>query len=153
MSRVAKLGLGAAIICGCLTVASARTASADAVQTSCRFLEVMSQNRIDEVDETLMTFADRWVDESRQNATTQLSSLLDSRPFIGGSMYRVARLGEDFEQHVLVLRLEAGETAGMRLTYEWTPDGLALTGIDFKRNLEELTIAPFSTTPEPLSCP
>ncbi len=46
-------------------------------------------------------------------------------------------------EHVFLLRLSVGEVAAMRLHHEWMPDGLLLAGIDFKRQMAELSTLPW----------
>lgn len=127
--------------------------AADPEAISCKMMAVLSQNRVAELEPTLNEFAARWVPESRDGAIQQLSALLSSQPFVGGSVHRTTKLGEDLEEHVILLRLKDGEVAAMRMRYEWTPDGLTLAGVDFKRQVEELSTLPFPSVPEEIDCP
>lgn len=127
--------------------------SAEPIEQSCRLLDVMANNQADEV-ETLMTeVAARWPALNRVAAIERLQELLATAPFVDGSVYRTARLGEDLEEHLVVLRLAAGELAGARLLYEWTPTGPALTVFDFKQEFPELITGQLLPQSEPLACP
>ncbi|MEO0567348.1 MAG: hypothetical protein AAF066_06425 [Pseudomonadota bacterium] len=126
---------------------------ANAQSISCRLLDVMSQNKVSEVEGAVSEFSNRWLAESREGAIKQLTSLLEPLPFVGGSLHRIAKLGEDFEEHVMLLRLREGEVAAMRLRYEWSPGGPALTGIDFKRKIADLSTVSFIGVPEEITCP
>lgn len=136
-----------ALICGVPAVAPANPEL-----TSCKMLEVLSQNQIEEVEPTINDFAARWLPESRDGAITQLTELLTTQPFVGGSAHRIAKLGSDLEEHIVLLRLRLGEVAAMRLRYEWTPDGLSLAGMDFKRKVADLTTLSFLSVPEEIVC-
>lgn len=141
------------LIAAVLAALPAASASADPLSISCRLLDVMSQNKADEVEGAVSEFAARWLEEAREGAINQLTSLLTPQPFVGGSLHRIAKLGDDFEEHVMLLRLRPGEVAAMRLRYEWTPDGLTLTGIDFKRKIGDLSTVSFVGVPEEITCP
>lgn len=131
----------------------ATAAAADPVASTCRFLDVVSGNKVDEVDALMADLGSRWVDSSRAGAIESLTTLLTQSKFAGGNVYRIAQLGEDLEEHLVVLRLERGEVAGARLLYEWTPDGLALTTMEFKRKFSEMIASQFAQQPEPVACP
>lgn len=97
-------------------------------------------------------FADRWTDANRIGAIESLTSMVTPEPFAGGAVYRIAKFGEDLEEHLIVLRLATGEVAGMRLLYEWTPDGLKLTTMDFKRRFPDMIATQILMPPEPIDC-
>lgn len=128
-------------------------AQADPIDTSCRLSEIIGQNQATEVHDAMEIFARNWVAPSRVAVISRLEGLLKKPVFAGGSVYRVAKLGEDFEEHLLVLRLRKGEVSGARLLYEWTPDGLALTNLEIKGNLYEITRSGFMQSPEIIECP
>jgi hypothetical protein len=127
-------------------------AIADPEATSCKLMEVLSTNEIAEVEPTLNDFTARWLPQSRDGAITQLTELLKTEPFVGGSVHRIVRLGTDLEEHIVLLRLGAGEVAAMRLRYEWSPDGLTLAGMDFNRQVADLTTLSFVGPPEEILC-
>lgn len=127
-------------------------AAANPQEVSCRLFDAMSNNKMVEINPILDDVGSRWLPQSREGAKEQLSTLLESQPFVGGSLHRIAKLGDDFEEHIMLLRLKIGEVAGMRLRYEWTPDGLTLTGIDFKRQIGELSTVSFIGPPETINC-
>lgn len=134
----------------CLTC---QTTYAAPLEDSCRVLAVIGQNNAAGVEDMMIELADRWTDENRKAATLSLKAMLAPAPFVGGSVYRIAKIGDDLEEHLLVLRLSAGEIAGMRLLYEWTPDGLKLTSLDFKRRYGDIIAAQIMMSPEPIGCP
>lgn len=135
-----------------LTTALPTISAANPQDISCRMLDAMSNNRAAELNPMLEEVGSRWVPQSREGASEQLTKLLEAEPFVGGSLFRIAKLGDDFEEHIMLLRLGVGEVAGMRLRYEWTPDGLTLTGIDFKRQIGELSTVSFIGAPEEITC-
>jgi hypothetical protein len=135
------------VICGAPAVAIANPET-----TSCKMLEVLSQNKIEEIEPTLNDFAARWLPQSRNGAISQLTELLKTEPFVGGSVHRITKLGNDLEEHIVLLRLRMGEVAAMRLRYEWSPDGLTLAGMDFKRQVADLTTLSFVSVPEEVIC-
>jgi hypothetical protein len=123
------------------------------VEDSCRVLAVIGQNDTAKVEEVMIELADRWTEANRTGAIETLKAMLDPAPFSGGSVYRIAKIGDDLEEHLVVLRLSEGEIAGMRLLYEWTPDGLKLTSLDFKRRYADIISAQIMMPPEPIDCP
>jgi hypothetical protein len=96
--------------------------------------------------------ADRWAPKSRENAISTLQSLVRELQFDGGNAYVVAKLGEDYEDHILAIRLQAGEVAAARLTYEWTPDGLRLTAMNFRRRITEMLPVGMATSGILIDC-
>jgi hypothetical protein len=120
---------------------------------SCRLLDIMGGNRTEAVAPALAELAARWPEENRSAAVAQISRMVAEIAFSGGNVYEIGRLGEDLVEHLVVLRLAAGETAGMRLSYEWTPDGLALTRLDLKLDYATGLGLPIPARAEPLACP
>ena len=145
-------GLRALTLFATLTAALPTVAAANPQAISCRVLDAMANNLGSEIKPILEEIGSRWIPQSRDGAAEQLTKLLETDPFVGGSLFQIAKLGDDFEEHIMLLRLEVGEVAGMRLRYEWTPDGLTLTGIDFKRQIGELSTVSFIGTPKPINC-
>lgn len=145
-------GLRTLTLIATLSAALPTVAAANPQDISCRMLDAMSNNRGSQIKPMLKEIGSRWVPQSREGAAEQLTKLLETAPFMGGSLYRIAKLGDDFEEHIMLLRLQVGEVAGMRLRYEWTPDGLTLTGIDFKRQIGELSTVSFIGPPETINC-
>lgn len=142
--------LAAAAAC---LLASLHGAWADPAQDSCHFLAVVGGNQPEGVGPLLGNIAAKWIPESRSRAVATLTDLMSKQRFAGGSVYRIARLGEDLEEHLVLLRLDGGELAGARLLYEWTPDGIRLTTLDFQRKYAEIIARPFLMAPEPIACP
>jgi len=126
---------------------------ANPTDTSCRLLEIIGQNQATEIRNAMNSYAKNWNAPSRNAVISRLENLLAEPVFAGGSVYRVGKLGDDFEEHLLVLRLTKGEVSGARLLYEWTPDGIALTKLEVKGNLAEITENGFLQAPEILECP
>lgn len=133
----------------CLAGSAAFAAPADA---SCRVLAVIGGNDATAIAPMMTEFADRWTDANRTGAIESLTSMVTPEPFAGGAVYRIAKFGEDLEEHLIVLRLATGEVAGMRLLYEWTPDGLQLTTMDFKRRFPDMIATQILMPPEPIDC-
>lgn len=130
-----------------------QAAQAVPAEDSCRILSVIGQNNAAGVEDLMIDLADRWTEVNRTGAIESLKSMLEPAPFAGGSVYRIARIGEDLEEHLIILRLSAGEVAGMRLLYEWTPEGLKLTSLDFKRRFADMIATQVMMPPEPIACP
>lgn len=121
-------------------------------EDSCTLLDIIGGNKTTEVEVALTEMADRWLTQSRVAVVEQLQQILAPAPFIGGSVYRVAKLGDDLEEHIMLLRLRRGEIVGVRLRYEWTPDGLKLTGFDLKEKIDELSVIDFGGAPVEIAC-
>lgn len=134
-------------------IAFAGVAAAAPQEQTCQFLKVMGSNSAEEIGPMMDSLAARWVASSRDGAKDSLAGLIEQYGFNGGTAYRIAKLGEDAEEHLVVLRLKNGEIAGARLLYEWTPEGLQLTTMDFKRKFSEMIATQFLQPPEPLPCP
>jgi len=129
-------------------------ANADvALAQSCRLLAIMGGNAVNQVEPTMNELTARWPEQNRAAAVEQISRMLAQISFAGGNVYEIGRLGEDRAEHLVVVRLAAGETAGMRLSYEWTAEGLALTQLDLKLDyIKDLGLQiPARAEPEP--CP
>lgn len=131
----------------------ATVAGADPASDSCRFLDIVGGNKRGAVEPLFADLADRWPEQSRTNAVTTLKTLLQELEFDGGNVYVVSQPGADYEEHILAIRLKTGELAAGRLTYEWTPDGLRLTGMNFKRRMSEMLPVGGPFLVGPLDCP
>jgi len=136
-----------------LAAPSATTAEADPQDQSCALLTVLGDNAVLGTEVAIDDLAARWAPQTRAAAQESLGALVAQNLFAGGTAYRLARFGDDLEEHLLLLRLRGGEVAAIRLIYEWAPDGPTLTVLDFKRRYTELPPAPYSATPQPLDCP
>lgn len=132
---------------------SACAVAATPDEQSCRLLAVIGGNKVDEIEAAVTELAGKWTDTNRAGAVTSLKGLMAPAPFAGGSVYRIARLGDDLEEHLIILRLKEGEIAGMRMLYEWSPDGLVLTTMDFKRRYPDIIGTQILATPERIACP
>lgn len=137
-----------------LAVATAGPAMAQmsATEMSCRLSSLVAENRSADVGATIRPITPSWTESSRDAAIRQLEEVLRTPTFAGGTVYRIARLGEDLEEHLLVFRLIKGEVAGARVLYEWAPDGPVLTGMDFKSDISLLMQQPFLQEPEIVDC-
>ena len=135
-------------------IAATTAAQADtATDQSCRLLGVLGGNRTGDIAPALADIAARWPEPNRAAAVERMTGLLGQIAFAGGNVYEIGRLGEDLVEHLVVLRLADGETAGMRLSYEWTPEGLSLTTLDLKLDyMTELGLT-IPVRAEPLACP
>lgn len=136
-----------------VVLAGAAPAVAAPQEDSCALLDIIGGNKATEVEASLTEMADRWLTKSRIAVIEQLQQILTPAPFVGGSVYRVAKLGDDLEEHIMLLRLRPGEIVGVRLRYEWTPDGLKLTGLDLKQKIDELSVLNFGGAPVEIACP
>ncbi|MBT8476228.1 MAG: hypothetical protein KJO78_12225 [Alphaproteobacteria bacterium] len=137
----------------CLSIAAiTTTADADPAEDSCRLLSVTSENRAADIEPLLNELASRWAPNSRNNAIETLTSLVRDIQFDGGNAYVVAKLGEDYEDHILAIRMKNGELAAARLTYEWTPDGMQLSVMNFKRRMSEMLPVGMPITGERIDC-
>ena len=96
--------------------------------------------------------APRFDAAKRQRATETLRTLAEGSPFNGGSAWSVVELGDDLVEHLVLFRLKAGEIAGSRLRYEWSPNGLSLINIEVHRQYADY-IPPFGpVAPTQLDC-
>jgi hypothetical protein len=127
--------------------------AADPATDSCRLLAVIGGNLAADVPSLVEEVGGLWSAENRSLAVQQLSGLASGGSFAGGSVWRIASLGDDVEEHLVILRLREGEVSGMRLRYEWTPEGLALVSLEIKRQFSELVAGPVLQPPERVACP
>lgn len=136
-----------------VVVGAAPVAAATALEQSCRMLSVIGGNAADEVASVFAEVLARWPEQNRVGATQQMEQMLGQLSYAGGNVYEIGRFGEDVVDHLLVLRRAEGETAGLLLRYEWTPDGMALTKMDYKLEyLDEMGL-PGGVFLDPLGCP
>jgi phage-related minor tail protein len=131
----------------------AQGAGATPTDLSCRFLDVLGGNKAGEVEALMADLAQAWPEGNRTEATQRLQALLGDVAFAGGSVYRMAQLGQDLEEHLVLLRLSEGELVGARLLYEWAPEGMRLTSLDFNDDYADMTATQVLQPPEPLGCP
>ncbi|QJF52002.1 hypothetical protein [Roseobacter ponti] len=62
-------------------------------------------------------------------------------------------MGEDPEEHLLLLRLKEGEVSGARLRYEWTSEGsMSLVSMQFQRDFTRYAAGPMLQVPEKITC-
>jgi len=140
--------------CLALVTALALNGKAEATPTrhSCLFLDVMGKNVSTRVPSLINEIATTWPERNRNAATETLRTVLDEITFSGGSVWRIAQLGDEIEEHLIVLRHVEGEVSGVRLLYQWSSDGLILTTMDFKRRYSEFVATPMLQTPESIEC-
>lgn len=136
------------MVAGLLPVA----AHADPADITCRFLAVMGSNQAEQVEPMLKDIAPRFEGERLESATNTLRSIAAGAPFAGGSAWTVLSLGEDLEEHLVLFRLKEGELAGSLLRYEWSPEGLALTNIEFHRQFADYVPDFTPTAPTAIDC-
>ncbi|WP_172299986.1 hypothetical protein [Pseudoruegeria sp. HB172150] len=129
------------------------SAAAEPLEQSCRILDVVGNNRAGMVNELVEEISTRWPQSNRDGAQQNFAKLLEEQVFSGGTVYQIAKLGDDVEEHLILLRLKLGEIAGIRLLYEWSPDGMAVTNLEFKRKFVEYAERPFLQEPVALDCP
>jgi hypothetical protein len=130
----------------------AGTAGASPEQFSCRFLEVIGGNQTEAVPDMVAELAVRWPEPNRVSAIETLSAVLDEVEFAGGSVWRIAELAGEVEEYLVILRLDAGEVSGARLLFEWTPEGLMLSTMDFNRRYPDIVANQFLQPPEAIDC-
>ncbi|MEM9969819.1 MAG: hypothetical protein AAF762_01790 [Pseudomonadota bacterium] len=128
-------------------------ASADAIADSCRFLDIVGGEKRALVEPMFSDLASGWPQESRANAVASVEAVIDELAFAGGNVYELARLGEDYADHLIAIRLAGGELTAARLTYEYAPTGLRLTGMNFKRRMSEMLPVGALASLEPVVCP
>lgn len=156
-SRTAPL-LAAPLLAAFLAVLAAGgagAARADPQADSCRFLDVVATNRSEAVPDLIEAIGAAWTATNRAALTEKFTAITKGIPMQGGSVWRVARFGEDLEEHLLLLRLTSGELAGMRLRYEAAVTGAPrLVAIAFEREVPALYKGgALPATAEALSCP
>lgn len=122
-------------------------------EDSCDILDLIGQNRSPgEVREVMAPKTATWSRGNREALIERLEALLLETTFNGGAVYSAGKLGDNFEEHLVILRLNEGEIAGARLSYEWTPSGLSLTNLEVKSDLKELLAQAFLQEPEEIRC-
>ncbi|MEM8795286.1 MAG: hypothetical protein AAGE61_06945 [Pseudomonadota bacterium] len=119
---------------------------------SCAVLSALGSNQKLGVASAIDEAAPHWPTINREKLIETLQALLDSLQFNGGNVYRVAFFEGNLEEHLVLLRLKEGEVAGMRMRYEWAPDGMKLVTLKFERKYDAYARQPFSQTPELLTC-
>ncbi|MEL6689625.1 MAG: hypothetical protein AAFP28_04835 [Pseudomonadota bacterium] len=127
-------------------------AMASPEEKTCKFLAVMGANNASDVEGMLAEIAPRFDAAKQKQATDTLRTLAEGAPFAGGSAWTVLELGDDLVEHLVLFRLKAGEIAGSRLRYEWSPDGPALTNIEFHRQYNEYAPTYAPTPPQAIDC-
>ena len=140
------------ILCCLMMLLGPGAASADPGQVSCRILAVVGGNQSNEVSGLVDDIAQRWTPKNRDAAKASLTQLVGTLEFVGGAVFRVSQFGEEAEEHLVFLRLAAGEVAGFRVLYQWTPEGMALVTLNFQRTVADLLAQPIAQRPEPLAC-
>ena len=134
------------------TVFAAQSVAANPVEHSCHFLEVMGNNRVGDVQSMMGSIAPEFSQDRVSQAVSQFETLLRGSIFDGGSAWLVGKLGDDLEEHLIILRLSEGEVAGARLRYEWSADAPKLASIEFKRQFAEYAAQPFLQALERIDC-
>lgn len=127
------VGVGAAF--AVLAMASADAAGLS--EKSCAVLDVIGADRADGLAPLFADLGAHWPKENREGLVSRLTELLGALDFAGGNVYLLNKLGDDLEEHLVLLRLSDGEVAGMRLRYEWTPEGMKLVKVNFERKYED----------------
>lgn len=151
MSRSRQIALG--FICCASTLALPQTVLANPVDQSCQILKVIGDNDAAAVTELVETISDRWSEESRQQAVGQLTNLASAGAFAGGSLYRLSKLGDDLEDHLILLRLRQGGLSAMWLRYEAGPGGMRVGVLDINRRVSQLVPDRALGMLEPVECP
>ena len=119
-------------------LATASHTSADPATDTCRLLAAIGGNDPNAVELALKDIGARWPEENVNRAIAQMKTVASGDVFVGGNAYLISKLGDDMEEHLVVLRLKAGEISAMRLRYEWTPDGLKLVNLETKRSITDI---------------
>lgn len=127
--------------------------ASDESEQSCSVLASMSANDAASLEIALAELTARWPAENREAVKSSLVDLMDQVTFVGGNAYELVRLGSDLALHLIVLRLQDGETAALSVTYEWTQDGMRATQLDFKTDyVEDISVAALANA-EAVACP
>ncbi len=134
-------------------VFSSGSALAGPVGQSCQLLAAIGGNDAAAIESSLKKSITRWPEANRTSLIKRLKELVGTLKFAGGTLYRVAKLGDDIEEHLVLLRLEKGEVAGMRIRYEWGPNEMLLVSINFERVYQNYIKRPFLQTPAKIECP
>lgn len=122
------------------------------LDSSCMVLDVIGGNKTNESSPLVSKLAPHWSAKNRDGLTEQLDKLLANLKFAGGSVYRTAILGDDLEEHLIILRLHQGEVAGMLLRYEWSPAGMKLITMEFERKYADYIDTQMLQKPKKLDC-
>lgn len=134
-----------------VSLAAADVGAAPA-EESCRLLAAIGAGDAAGIQQVVQQVAGHWTEESRESMRGELVRLVGNLSFAGGSVYRTGTIGEELEDYLLVLRLRDGEVAGLRLSFEWYPDGLKLRTLDFRRRVQEFWPGLVTGTLAPLDC-
>lgn len=121
-------------------------------EASCLFLKVLGSNDAASVASMIDEVAPTWPEANRDDASEALVKVLNELEFVGGSAWQTAKLGQDIEEHLVLLRLSKGEVSGARLLYQWSPDGLTLTAMDFQRHYNEMISTQVLQAPKAIEC-
>jgi hypothetical protein len=126
--------------------------AADPVSSSCLVAEILGDNRADRISAISSTVATNWTETNRAAMTERLETLLSQVRFAGGSVFVTGALEGFMEHHLVALRLEGGEIAGVSLRYEWGPEAFRLVEFDFKQNIGDLSNGLPVARLQPVSC-
>ena len=121
-------------------------------EDTCRLLKVLGSNDGDAIPSLLSEIAPAFSAERGAEASNQLKAMLGAPIFRGGSAWLIGSMGDDLEEHLLLLRLRDGEVAGARVRYEWYADGMSIVSLEFHRNFAKYAERPFLQPPEPILC-
>lgn len=150
MKNISKIFAAVALGTAMLT---SGPAVAGPIERSCQLLAAIGSNNAAAIESSLKDATRHWPDANRSDLINRLKELVGALKFVGGTVYRTAKLGDDIEEHLLVLRLAKGEVAGMRIRYEWGPTGMLLITINFDRKYHNYVKEPFLQTPVKIGCP
>lgn len=120
----------------CMTTLIGGTAVAGPTERSCQLLAAIGGNSPAAIEVALRDSVRHWPEANRSKLIERLQKLVGELKFAGGNVYRIAKFGDDIEEHLLVLRLAKGEVAGMRIRYEWGPKEMTMVTVKFERVYE-----------------
>ncbi|GAB4519493.1 MAG: hypothetical protein Kow00133_05270 [Amphiplicatus sp.] len=150
------LTLGAGVVLAAFALGSAGAANSSAAATplakSCAMLNVIGADRTDGLAPLFAELGAHWPKKNREDLVDRLTELLGALDFAGGNVYLLNKFSDDLEEHLLLLRLAGGEVAGMRLRYEWTPEGMKLIKVNFERKYEDYVLNAAGGSFQKLSC-
>jgi len=136
-----------------VALVAATPASAAPVDQTCKIAGIFATNDLSRVEPLIAEIGTRWPAPVRTQADEQLKTLLGADAFVGANVYPVTKLGDDYEEHMIVLRQRAGELSAIRVSYEWTSTGPQVVRFEYKQQVAELTVGQNWGTVSPIECP
>lgn len=136
-----------------LAVCTPDTAVANTLSDSCALIESLKTGGPEAGIAYLDSMATAWPQETRAKLRSTLTPILGLNKYVGGNVYLVGDLGDDYREHWIVLHTEQGNPVFLRVS--WIRGGQApmFYNVDFDGGYKEsLARRPLLQKPESLQC-